>query len=449
MEKQQKKRISLADHFTYTRLLRFVLPSVVMMVFTSIYGVVDGLFVSNFAGKTSFAAINFIMPFVQVLGGLGFMIGTGGSALVTMTLGQGDRKRANRYFTMMIYLTVLLGVFVTVIGIVFTRKIAVALGASDAMIGECVLYGRITIAFTVFFMLQNVFQSFLVAAEKPHLGLRVTIRAGVMNMVLDALLVGVIPWGVAGAAIATGISEFTGGIVPLVYFLKKNDSLLNLTETRLELRPILKACGNGSSELMTNIAASIVGMLYNYQLMKYLGEDGVSAYGVIMYVGFIFVAIFFGYAVGSAPIIGFHYGAQNHDELKNMFKKSLMIVLCTGLAMMVLAEAFAPLLAKIFVGYDKELCLLTQHGFRIYSFSFLLCGITIFASSFFTALSNGVVSATISFLRSLIFQTTCVMLLPVIIGVDGIWWAVITAEIFSCIVSIAFFAAKRKEYHYL
>lgn len=422
-------KVNLSDHFTYRKLLNFVLPSIVMMVFTSIYGVVDGLFVSNYAGKTAFAAINLVMPFIMVLGGMGFMIGTGGTALVAKVLGEGEKKEANRYFSMMVLVTLLLGVALSVVGVIFMRPVSRLLGATEAMMDDCVLYGRIVIAFTFTFMLQNVFQSFLIVAEKPKLGLGVTVAAGVTNMVLDALFVGGFGWGIAGAAVATGLSQCVGGILPLIYFLRPNNSLLRLCKTRLELRPILKACGNGSSELMSNISSSFVSMLYNFQLMRFAGEDGVSAYGVLMYVQFIFVAIYVGYAVGSAPIVGFHYGAKNHDELKNLLRKSTLLMASSGVVLTILAMVLAGPLAKIFVGYDQGLYDLTRHAFRVFAYSFLLAGFNIFASSFFTALNNGAVSAAISFLRTLIFQTASVLLLPLVLGVDGIWWAIFAAEV--------------------
>lgn len=437
-------KVNLSDHFTYRKLLNFVLPSIVMMVFTSIYGVVDGLFVSNYAGKTAFAAINLVMPFIMVLGGMGFMIGTGGTALVAKVLGEGEKEEANRYFSMMVLVTLLLGVALSVVGVIFMRPVSRLLGATEAMMDDCVLYGRIVIAFTFTFMLQNVFQSFLIVAEKPKLGLAVTVAAGVTNMVLDALFVGGFGWGIAGAAVATGLSQCVGGILPLIYFLRPNNSLLRLRKTRLELRPILKACGNGSSELMSNISSSFVSMLYNFQLLRFAGEDGVSAYGVLMYVQFIFVAIYVGYAVGSAPIVGFHYGAKNHNELKNLLRKSTLLMASSGVVLTILAMA----LAKIFVGYDQGLYDLTRHAFRVFAYSFLLAGFNIFASSFFTALNNGVVSAAISFLRTLIFQTASVLLLPLVLGVDGIWWAIFAAEVFASLISVAFLFAKRERYHY-
>ena len=442
-------KIKLSDHFTYSKLLRFVFPSIIMMVFTSIYGVVDGLFVSNFAGKTAFASINLVMPFVMILGGIGFMIGTGGTALVSKVLGEGKKEKANEIFTMMIIFTLLLGALLSVIGVISMPWVAEFLGATEEMMADCVLYGRIVTGFTVAFMLQNVFQSFLIAAEKPKLGLLATVLAGITNMALDAIFIIVFKWGVAGAAIATGLSQCVGGIFPLIYFLRKNSSLLRLTKTKLEIKPILNACGNGSSELMSNISSSVVSMIYNFQLMKYVGEDGVSAYGVLMYVQFIFVAIYIGYAIGCAPITGYHFGARNHNELKNMLRKSSFLSAVSVVVLTILAIALSSPLAKLFVGYDKELYELTRHAFRLFAYSFLLAGFNIFTSSFFTALNNGAVSAAISFMRTLIFQTSSVLILPIFLGVDGIWWAITVAEIFAFILSLIFLFAKRKKYNYI
>ena len=426
-----------------------MLPSIVMMIFTSIYGVVDGLFVSNFVGKTAFAAINLVMPFIMILGGVGFMIGTGGSALVAKTLGQQEPEDANRYFSMMIVITVLSGAVLTAIGLIFMRPISYLLGATDAMIDDCVRYGRTVLAFVIAFMLQNVFQSFLITAEKPRLGLLATVAAGVTNMALDALFIAGFKWGVVGAAVATGLSQCVGGVLPLIYFLRPNSSRLRLVKTRLELRPILKACGNGSSELMSNISGSLVSMLYNFQLLAYAGENGVAAYGVLMYVQFIFVAIFVGYAIGSAPIVGYHYGAENHAELRSMLTKSVKLMSAGGVILTVLAIVLAAPLARIFVGYDAELFEMTRHAFCLFAFSFLMAGFNIFTSSFFTALNNGVISAAISFLRTLVFQTLCVLLLPLLFGLDGIWWAMTVAEVFALGLSILFLATQRKRYHYL
>lgn len=442
-------KIKLSDHFTYSKLLRFVFPSIIMMIFTSVYGVVDGLFVSNFAGKTAFASINLVMPFVMILGGIGFMIGTGGTALVSKVLGEGNKDKANKIFTMMIVFTLFLGALLSVVGVISVPWVAKFLGATEAMMEGCILYGRIVTGFTVAFMLQSVFQSFLIAAEKPKLGLLATVLAGCTNMVLDAVFIIVFNWGIAGAAIATGLSQCVGGIFPLIYFFRKNSSLLRLTKTKLEIKPILNACGNGSSELMSNISSSVVSMIYNFQLMKYVGEDGVSAYGVLMYVQFIFVAIYIGYAIGCAPITGYHFGARNHNELKNMLRKSSFLSAVSGVVLTVLAIVLSSPLAKLFVGYDKELYELTRHAFRLFAYSFLLAGFNIFTSSFFTALNNGAVSATISFMRTLIFQTSSVLILPIFLGVDGIWWAITVAEFFAFILSLIFLFAKRKKYNYI
>ena len=443
------KNIRLSDHFTYSKLLRFTLPSIVMMVFTSIYGVVDGLFVSNFVGKTAFASVNLVMPFVMILGGMGFMIGTGGTALVSKILGEGDPDTANRTFSMMVLFTLALGIVLSAAGIVFMRPVSRFLGATDAMMDDCVLYGRIVTGFTFAFMLQNVFQSFFIAAEKPKLGLKVTVAAGLANMVLDALFIAVFNWGVAGAAIATGLSQCVGGVLPLVYFLRPNSSLLRLSPTRLRLRPILAACGNGSSELMSNISSSVVSMLYNFQLMRLAGEDGVSAYGVLMYVQFIFISIYIGYSIGCAPVVSYHFGAQNHGELKNLLGKSVLLMGCTGVALTALAMALADPLSRLFVGYDAGLFALTSHAFRLFAWSFLLAGFNIYASGFFTALNNGGISAAISFLRTLVFQSASVLILPIFLDVDGIWWAITVAEVFAFLISVLFLLAKRGKYHYM
>ena len=444
-----KDRIQLSDHFTYGRLIRFTLPSIGMMIFTSIYGVVDGFFVSNFAGKTPFAAVNLVMPFIMILGGMGFMIGTGGTALVSKLMGEGKKDEANSTFSMMVLFTLLLGIVLSAVGFLTMRPVSYFLGATDAMIDDCVLYGRIVTGFTFAFMLQNVFQSFFIAAEKPRLGLIVTVAAGITNMVLDALFIAVFNWGVAGAAIATGLSQCVGGVLPLIYFLRPNDSLLRMRPTSLRLRPILQACGNGSSELMSNISSSLVGMLYNFQLMRLIGEDGVSAYGVLMYVQFIFVAIFIGYSIGCAPVVSFHFGAQNHSELKSLLRKSVLLMASGGVLLTIAARLLSAPLARLFVGYDAGLFELTSHAFRLFSWSFLLAGFNIFASGFFTALNNGAISAAISFLRTLVFQTASVLILPLLLDVDGIWWAITVAEIFAFLISLMFLYLKRNKYHYL
>lgn len=441
--------IQISEHFTVKKLFKFVLPSVFMMVVTSVYGVVDGFFVSNFVGKTPFAAINLIIPFTMILGGMGFMLGTGGAALVSKTVGENDREKANRYFTMIVIFAVIFGFVLTAAGIFAVRPIARLLGATEDMLEYCVTYGRIIICFTVFFMLQNIFQSFLAAAEKPKLGLAITLIAGGANAVLNALFMVVFKWGIVGAAVATGIGQVLGGVIPIVYFARKNGSLLQFTRTKIEFKTILKTCGNGSSELLTNVATSVVSMLYNLQLMKYLGENGVSAYGVLMYVQFIFLAMEIGFTIGSAPIVSYNYGAANHFELKNIFKKSIMIMGIAGIALSGLAQALAVLLAKLFVGYDEELYKLTVYAFRLFSFSFLFSGINIYSSGFFTALNNGVVSAVLSFLRALVFQAAFVVLLPALFGVSGIWCAVTATEICALVVSVIFFVAERKKYNYV
>lgn len=444
-----KDVIQLSDHFTLRRLFRFCLPSVVMMVFTSIYGVVDGYFVSNYVGKTPFAGVNLIMPFLMILGGVGFMVGTGGSALVAKYLGEKNDGQARRVFSMMMILTLILGVSTSVLGIVFAKHVAVLLGADGEMIGYCVTYARTCLIFNTMFMFQNVFQSFLVTAERPKLGLAVIVAAGCTNMVLDALFIAVLQMGVIGAALATGLSQTIGGLLPLIFFLRKNNgSKLHMVRTRLELRPIAQACSNGASELMTTISSSIVSMLYNHQLLTLAGENGVSAYGVLMYVQFIFAAVYIGYSIGTSPIVGYNYGAQNYAELKNMRSKSIKTMLTAGVVMVVIAELLAPVLAGIFVGYDQELFDMTVHAFRLFSFTFLLSGFNIWCSSFFTALNNGAISAAVSFLRTLVFQLAAVLILPIFFKLDGVWISVAFAEVCAFIISVIFLLAKRKKYNY-
>lgn len=443
-------RIQLSDHFSYGKLIKFTLPSIAMMIFTSIYGIVDGFFVSNFAGKTPFAAVNLIMPVLMILGTVGFMFGTGGTAIVAKTYGEGDREKANSYFSLFVYLAFGLGVLLAVAGILFARPIASFLGATGDLLENCVVYARIILLALPCYVLQVMFQSFFVAAEKPNLGLTVTISSGVTNMVLDAVLVILLPqqYKLAGAAIATAMSQVVGGVVPLFYFFRKNDSILRLGKTRYDGRAVMKACVNGSSEFMSNISMSLVGILYNGQLMKYAGENGVAAYGVMMYVSMIFAAAFIGYSIGTAPIIGYHDGARNYPELHGLLRKSLRMIGIFGVGMVVSGELLASPLSKLYVGYDKELMDMTVSGFRIFALSFAFMGFAIFASGFFTALNDGVTSAIISFLRTLVFQCSAVIFLPMLWGIDGVWISIIVAEVMAVVLSTIFLVAKQKKYHY-
>ena len=441
-------KIQLSDHFTYRKLFRFTFPSIIMMIFTSIYGIVDGFFVSNFVGKTPFAAVNFIMPFLMILGAIGFMFGTGGSALIAKTLGEGEPERAKELFSLFVYISTGCGVVLAIIGLIVLEPVANLLGATGELLDNCVLYGRIILTALPAFLLQYEFQSFFITAEKPQLGLAVTVAAGVTNMVLDALLVAVFPLGLAGAAAATVLSQCVGGIFPLIYFARENNSLLRLTKTKMDGRALFKACTNGSSELMSNISMSIVGMLYNAQLMKYAGENGVAAYGVLMYVSMIFVSVFVGYSVGTAPIIGYHYGAGNQEELKGILRKSLIIIGTFSVGMVILSESLALPLSLIFVSYDQALLDLTMEGFLVYSLSFLFSGLAIYGSAFFTALNNGLVSAFISFLRTLVFQIAAVIFLPMIWDINGIWASLVVAELMAALVTTAFLIGKRAQYQY-
>lgn len=440
--------IKISESFNYKKLLRYSLPTIVMMVFSSIYGVVDGFFVSNFAGKTPFAAVNFIMPVLMILGCFGFMFGTGASALIGKTMGEGNDEKANEIFSMVVVVSLLLSIVLMVLGITLMPAIATLLGADGQLHADSVLYGRIFVAGLPFFILQYEFQCLFPTAGKPHMGLWVTIAAGLTNMVLDALFVAVFNWGIAGAAVASAIGQAVGGGIPLVYFMCKNGSSLRLRKFRFDFRALLQTCGNGSSEFMSNVAFSLVGMLYNSQLMRYAGEDGIAAYGVLMYVSMIFNAIFIGYAVGTAPIVSYHYGADNKSELKSLLRKSLIITSVVAVFMLAAGELMAYPLSKVFVGYDAALLEMTGHAFRIYSLAFLLCGFSIYGSSFFTALGNGLISALIAFLRTLVFQVAAVIALPLLWGLDGIWLSIVAAEIMSVVVTSAFLLFNRKKYGY-
>lgn len=440
--------IQLSDHFTRKRLLRFSLPSIVMMVFTSIYGVVDGYFVSNYTGKTPFAAVNLIMPFLMILGGVGFMFGTGGGALIAKTMGEGKAEKADKLFSMTVFASILCGLVLTAVGLLFLRPFARLMGAEGELLENSLLYGTINLIALPFYILQYEFQCLFATAEKPKLGLYVTVASGVANMVLDWLLVAVLSFGLAGAAAATAASQFIGGVFPLVYFARKNSSRLHLTRCRLELRPLGRICANGSSELMGNISMSLVSMLYNVQLMQYAGEDGIAAYGVLMYVSMIFQAIFIGYSVGTAPIVSYHYGAQNREELKSLLRKAIFIVAIAALCMFAAGELLAAPLSRLFVAYDEELLQMTTHAFAIFSFSFLFSGFAINGSSFFTALNDGLTSALISFLRTLVFQVAAVLLFPLLWGLDGIWFSIVAAEIMAVLATIFFLLKKQKKYGY-
>lgn len=460
-------KIQLSDHFTYKRLLRFVISPVLMMIFTSVYSVVDGIFVSNFAGETPFAALNFIYPVIMVLGAVGFMFGAGGTAIVSKTLGEGHKTHANRYFTLVVIVTSACGVILAAVGILSVRSIAALMGATNEMLEYCVQYATIILCALPCFMLQNLFQSFFITAEKPMLGFAFTIASGVTNIALDALFVAVLNWGIKGAALATALSQAVGGLSPVIYFACKNRSLLRFSKPKWYGRIVAKSCVNGSSELVGNIAMSLVSMIYNAKLLKIAGQNGVSSFGVIMYVQFIFVAIFIGYCIGTAPVIGYNFGAQNKAELQNIFKKSMIILAAVGITMLALAEGLADVIARMFFNNSmikdgmtaveieavkKQIEVLrpmTANGLRLYSICFLFAGFNMFCSSMFTALNNGLMSAMSSFARTLVFQIACIVVLPLFWGLNGVWLATVVAEGLTLILSVVLFAANNKRYGYV
>ena len=441
--------IVLSQHFTYKKLMKFTIPTIIMMIFTSIYGVVDGLFISNFVGSNSFAAVNLIMPALMILGSIGFMVGTGGGALVSKTMGEGKNKEANEYFSLLIYSLIIAGIIFSIVGIFFIEDISMLFGADESVIDECITYGRTLLVFLTPFMLQNCFQSFLIVAEKPTFGLEVSIVAGISNILLDYLFIYVFKMGVFGAALATGISQIIGALIPFTYFLHQKENSLKLTKTKFKLWVINRSCINGLSEMLSNICTSIVNILYNIKLMEYAGADGVVSYGIIMYISFIFSGTYMGYSLGTAPIVGYHYGANDKNELKNLLKKSIKLITIISISMTLAAEILSKLLATIFVSYDIELLDMTTNAIMLFSASYLISGFNIFASSFFTALNDGVYSTIISFLRTLVFQVAMIFILPAIWELNGIWLSVVFAEILSLIVSVSFVISKRKKYGYM
>ncbi len=441
--------IQLSDHFTYRKLSAFVLPTIAMMVLTSVYTMVDALFISHYVGEIALAAVNFVFPVIMLLGGLGFMFGTGGTALVAKTFGQGDSSRARRYFTQIILLASLVGGAMAGMGILYLPQVCRLLGGTDALIPDAVIYGRIMLAFLPCCILQCSFQSLLVAAEKPKMAFWLSVAGGVTNIVLDLLFIVVLGWGLAGAALATGLSQAMAGLIPVLYFSRPNKSLLRFKRTKLEFRPMLQACSNGASELVTGISASFVGMLYNYRLLQYYGEDGVAAYGVVMYVAFLFGSIIFGYDMGSNPLFAYNHGAENHAELKNLFRKSLILLTGGGAILCVASVSLSYPLAYLFVGYSAALTELARYAFCVFSVYFALHGYNIFASGLFTAMNNGFISAVIAFSRTFLFQATAVLLLPLLFGADGIWWSAAAAEVVTLFVSTYLILRYRKRYGYL
>lgn len=440
--------VHLNEHFTYKKIIKAVIMPIFMMVFTSVYSIVDGFFVSNYVNKTAFAALNLVFPTLMILGSIGFMMGAGGSALVAKSLGEGKKDEANKIFSGVVYATAIMGVTVTLLVVFFVKDISVLLGATEEMLPYCVTYARILVAGITLFMIQNLFQTFFIVAERPGLGFFIIAAAGVTNIILDAVFIIVAKLGLAGAAYATVIGQFVGSVIPVIYFFSKKNPSLRLCKPTFAPHIILKTVTNGSSELLSNIAASIVSIVYNFQLLKFAGENGVSAYGIIMYTSFIFAAVFIGYAIGVAPIVSYNYGAQTHAELKNVLKKSLVLNAVSGAVMTVISASLAKVLASIFVSYDPELLSMTTTAIRIYSVSFIFMGINIFTSSFFTALNNGLISAIVSFSRTLVFQIGAVLLLPLAFGINGIWKAIIVAEGLAFVMDAIFIFVYRKKYNY-
>ncbi len=441
-------QIKLSDHFSYPRLFRFTLPSICMMLFTSVYLVIDGYFVSNFIGKTALAAVNMIYPVIMIIGSIGFMLGTGGSALVAKTMGEGDDEKAKRLFTLIYLTSIVIGTILTLPSFIFLDKIAYFLGARGELLENSITYGRILLSTVVLFVVQMESQIFFITAEKPKLGLIMTVLSCGTNIVLDGVFCAILHLGVPGAAAATAVSQAIGGTIPLLYFTFKRKGRLYFTKTYFDKKALLKSASNGLSELLSNTSAAIIGMLFNAQLLRYVGENGVAAYSVLMYVSMVFVAIFIGFSGGISPVVSYNYGAENEKELKSITKKLITLIVLSSVLMLIFSFLMASPLSRLFVGYDKELYDMTVRGFYIYSLSFIFAGISIFSSSFFTALNNGFVSAVISFLRTFVLQFIFVIILPPILGIDGIWLSIVLAEMIAFFISLFYLITKKKVYHY-
>lgn len=443
-------KIELSGHYSYSRILKTCIPSVLMILTTSVYSIVDGLFVSNFAGTTSFAALNIIWPAIATVAAFGLMFGTGGSALVAMVIGQDDRDRANGIFTMLIRAMLILGAVCGTLLFIFMRPVSIWLGADEAMLPDCIRYGRILVCAMPAFMSQMAFNSFFMTAEKPQLGTLLTVICGITNIAFDALFIVVFGWGLTGAAIATVLGMAVGGIYPLYYFSskKRNTTKLKFVKADTDWHCIVRCCSNGLSEYVGNIALNIVSMCYNLQLMKLIGQDGVAVYGILMYIGYVYASVYIGYNIAVSPIVSFNYGAQNHDELKSLLRKSIVILLVAGTILTGLSEILSSPMAGIFVGYDPGLKALTARAIRIYMISFMICGLNMFVSAWFTALNNGIVSACAAFARTLVFEMGAIFILPLLLGLDGVWLAVDVADMLALVLAVILLSTFRKRYNY-
>lgn len=443
------KDIHLSDHFSYARLMRFCAPTMGMMVFTSIYFVVDAFFISNYAGKEAFAGVSLILPVLTAMAALGMMTGMGGTALVSKVFGEGDREKAQRYFSMVIEFTLITSAVLGLISALFMKDIVLALGATPEIMDHALIYGRIGGSLNFLYTMQYMFQSLMGVAERPNLALRFTVVAGFLNVFLDWLFVCMLDFGVAGAAAASSISEIAGGMAPLIYFTLPNSTEFRFFPVIPELIPMLKAMVNGLSELMNTIAFSIVTIAYNFQLLKYAGADGVAAYGVVINIAYIFLGALIGITMGAVPIVSYHYGAEDHRELNNLLRKVMVIEFCGGILMFILSQLTATPLSTLFVGYDRDLCDMTEYAFRLFVTGFFLAGVNTCTVSFFTALNNGLISGALSIFRALVFPLAAVIVMPALFGLNGIWWTQLITEVLSLILMVAALLRYDRDYHYL
>ncbi len=439
---------TISQKFTLTSLLKFALPTTIMMVVLSIYTLVDGVFVSNFVGELAFSAINIIFPFISLIFALGIMAATGGNALVANNLGQGDDEKARENFTLIVIFATGLGLLLMMVGIVFNKEIARLLGATPLIEEYARDYLSTLAPFIPLAIWMGFSQILFVTIGKPTLGLIATLVGGITNIIFDYLFIVVMNMGIKGAALGTGLGYSLPGLFFIYYFLFHRKNSLYFVKPRWRARVLLKTFTNGSSEFVANLATSITTFMFNLIILDLAGEQGVAAIGIILYAQFLLMSAFLGYAQGVAPIFSYAYGARDHLQLKKVFSISIRVIILFSLAIASFSYFASSSIVGIFVERQSQVFSLAKNGFSVFSLSFLFMGVNIFSSSLFTAFSNGKISASISFLRTLVFILGYLLFLPRFLGLPGVWLAIPLAEFTTMFFSISYLTIQRKKYHY-
>ncbi len=440
---------ALAKKFSLASLLLFAAPNIIMMIVLSMYIIVDGMFVARFIGTTALSAINMFYPAICFEMALGIMIATGGSAIAAKKLGEGKQKEAQNNLSFLMVVEGSFGIVIAVVGNLFTAEIVSFLGASAAQAPLSITYAKIIFSFAPAFFLQTAFQTFFVTAGKPALGLIVTILGGVANILLDYIFMAPLRLGVTGAAIATGIGYCIPAMVGVIFFLKAKTNPFHFVRPRFDGKVLLQACANGSSEMVTNLSNAVTTFLFNFTLLQFYGEDGVASITIILYFQYLFTALYFGYSNGIAPIISYKYGNDDRKQLQALFKNSVLFLIISSIAANVLLHFTISKLLTIFTAENSPVYQITLHGFSIYSMAFMIMGLGIFSSAMFTAFSDGITSAIISFSRTFLFIVGAILLLPAILGERGVWLAVPIAEAFGFLISILYLIGKKQKFHYI